>query len=49
MRPIPSGAGQHRSSDATAALLAELVEMVADGSLELPIADTFPPEQVRDV
>ncbi len=33
---------------ATAPLLAELVAMVADGSLEIPIARTFPLEQVRD-
>ena len=40
--------GQGTHAIATAALLAELVEMVADGSLELPIADTFPLDQVRD-
>ncbi len=33
---------------ATAPLLAELAAMVADGSLEIPIADTFPLERVRD-
>ena len=33
---------------ATAPLLAELVAMVADGSLEIPIARTFPLGQVRD-
>jgi NADPH:quinone reductase-like Zn-dependent oxidoreductase len=33
---------------ATAPLLAELVAMVADGSLEIPIARTFPLDQVRD-
>jgi NADPH:quinone reductase-like Zn-dependent oxidoreductase len=33
---------------ATAPLLAELVGLVADGSLEVPIARTFPLDQVRD-
>jgi NADPH:quinone reductase-like Zn-dependent oxidoreductase len=33
---------------ATAPLLAEIVGLVADGSLELPIARTFPLDQVRD-
>lgn len=33
---------------ATAPLLAELAAMVADGSLEIPIAGTFPLDQVRD-
>ncbi len=33
---------------ATARLLAELAAMVADGSLEIPIARTFPLDQVRD-
>jgi NADPH:quinone reductase-like Zn-dependent oxidoreductase len=33
---------------ATAALLAQLAGMVADGSLEMPIAHTFPMEEVRD-
>ncbi len=33
---------------ASAALLAELAGMVADGSLEIPIAQTFPMAQVRD-
>jgi len=33
---------------ATAPLLADLARLVADGSLEIPIARTFPLEQVRD-
>src|SRR5271167_5119039 len=33
---------------ASAALLAEIVGLVADGSLEIPIARTFPLEQVHD-
>jgi NADPH:quinone reductase-like Zn-dependent oxidoreductase len=33
---------------ATAALLAELAGLVADGSLEIPIARTYPLDQVRD-
>jgi NADPH:quinone reductase-like Zn-dependent oxidoreductase len=33
---------------ATASRLAELAGMVADGSLEIPIARTFPLEQVRE-
>jgi NADPH:quinone reductase-like Zn-dependent oxidoreductase len=33
---------------ASAALLAELVELVADGELEVPIARTFPLDQVRE-
>jgi NADPH:quinone reductase-like Zn-dependent oxidoreductase len=33
---------------ASAAKLAELAELVADGSLEIPIARTFPLDQVRD-
>jgi NADPH:quinone reductase-like Zn-dependent oxidoreductase len=40
--------GQGTHAIATAALLAEIVGMVADGSLEIPIARTFPLEQVRD-
>ena len=40
--------GQGTHAIATAELLAELVGMVADGSLEIPIADTFPLDQVRD-
>ncbi len=40
--------GQGTHAIATAELLGELVRMVADGSLEIPIADTFPLEQVRD-
>ncbi len=33
---------------ATAPLLAELAELAADGSLEIPIAATFPLDRVRD-
>ncbi|MGN6169942.1 MAG: NADP-dependent oxidoreductase [Solirubrobacteraceae bacterium] len=33
---------------ATAQLLAELAQLVADGEVEVPIADTFPLDQVRD-
>jgi len=40
--------GQGTHAIATAALLAQLVGMVADGSLEIPIARTYPLEQVRD-
>jgi NADPH:quinone reductase-like Zn-dependent oxidoreductase len=40
--------GQGTHAIATAALLAELVGLVAGGSLEIPIAATFPLEQVRD-
>ncbi len=43
--------GVHRQGThaiATALLLAEIVGLVADGSLEIPIARTFPLEQVRD-
>ncbi len=40
--------GQGTHAIATAELLAELVGMVADGSLEIPVADTFPLDQVRD-
>jgi NADPH:quinone reductase-like Zn-dependent oxidoreductase len=40
--------GQGTHAIATAALLAEIVGMVADGSLEIPIARTFPLEEVRD-
>jgi len=32
---------------ATASLLAEVAQLVADGSLEIPIARTFPLDQVR--
>ena len=39
--------GQGTHAVATAPLLAELVAMVADGSLEIPIAATYPLEQVR--
>ncbi|MGA2924712.1 MAG: NADP-dependent oxidoreductase [Solirubrobacteraceae bacterium] len=35
-------------SVASASLLAELLAMVADGSLEIPVARTFPLAQVRD-
>jgi NADPH:quinone reductase-like Zn-dependent oxidoreductase len=40
--------GQGTHAIATAALLAELASMVADGELEIPIAATYPLEQVRD-
>ena len=40
--------GQGTHAVATAPLLAELVGLVADGSLELPIARTYPLSQVRD-
>ena len=33
---------------ATAELLAEMVGLVADGSLDLPVARTYPLDQVRD-
>ncbi len=41
-----NGAGTH--SAASAAGLAELLGLVADGRLEVPIAATFPLDQVRD-
>jgi NADPH:quinone reductase-like Zn-dependent oxidoreductase len=40
--------GQGTHAIASAELLAEIAGMVADGSLEIPIARTFPLEQVRD-
>jgi NADPH:quinone reductase-like Zn-dependent oxidoreductase len=40
------GEGTHAVADAT--LLAEVAGLVADGSLEIPIARTFPLDQVRD-
>jgi NADPH:quinone reductase-like Zn-dependent oxidoreductase len=40
--------GQGTHAIASAERLAELAAMVADGSLEIPIARTFPLEQVRD-
>jgi len=39
---------QGTHSIATAALLAELAGLVADGSLEIPIARTYPLDQVQD-
>jgi NADPH:quinone reductase-like Zn-dependent oxidoreductase len=39
---------QGTHSIASAPLLAELAKLVADGSLEIPIARTFPLEEVRD-
>jgi NADPH:quinone reductase-like Zn-dependent oxidoreductase len=39
---------QGTHSIATAEILAELVALVAEGRLEIPIARTFPLEQVRD-
>ena len=40
--------GQGTHAIASAPLLAQIAELVADGSLEIPIADTFPMDQVRD-
>ncbi len=40
--------GQGTHAIATAPLLAEITALVANGSLELPIAGTFPLDQVRD-
>jgi NADPH:quinone reductase-like Zn-dependent oxidoreductase len=40
--------GQGTHAIATAALLAELVALVADGSLEIPIAATYPLDRVRE-
>ncbi len=40
--------GQGTSSSASASLLAEVAGLVADGSLEIPIARAFPLDQVRD-
>jgi NADPH:quinone reductase-like Zn-dependent oxidoreductase len=40
--------GQGTHAIATAALLAELVELVADAELEVPIARVFPLDDVRD-
>jgi NADPH:quinone reductase-like Zn-dependent oxidoreductase len=40
------GEGTH--AIATAALLAELAEMAADGTLDIPIARTYPLDRVRD-
>ncbi len=40
--------GQGTHAIASSALLAELADLVADGSLEIPIAVTFPLDQVRD-
>ncbi len=40
--------GQGTHAIASVPLLAELAGLVADGSLEIPIARTFPLEQVRD-
>jgi NADPH:quinone reductase-like Zn-dependent oxidoreductase len=40
--------GQGTHAIATAPLLAELVSLVADGKLEIPIARTYPLAQVRD-
>ncbi len=40
--------GQGTQAVATSAVLAQLAGLVADGSLEIPIADTFPLDQVRD-
>jgi NADPH:quinone reductase-like Zn-dependent oxidoreductase len=40
------GVGTHAIANAT--LLAEITALVADGSLEIPVAGTFPLDQVRD-
>ena len=40
--------GQGTHAIATAPLLAEIAGLVADGSLEIPVARTFPLDQVRD-
>jgi NADPH:quinone reductase-like Zn-dependent oxidoreductase len=40
--------GQGTHAIASAPLLAEVTGLVADGSLEIPIARTFPLDQVRD-
>jgi NADPH:quinone reductase-like Zn-dependent oxidoreductase len=40
--------GQGTHAIATAPLLADLAGLVADGSLEIPVARTFPLDQVRD-
>lgn len=40
--------GQGTHAIASAPLLAQIAELVADGSLEIPIAATFPMDQVRD-
>ena len=40
--------GQGTHAIANAPLLAEVTGLVADGSLEIPIARTFPLDQVRD-
>ena len=40
--------GQGTHAIATAPLLAEIVGLVADGSVEIPIARTFPLDRVRD-
>ena len=40
--------GQGTHAIASAPLLAELARLVADGSLEIPVARTFPLDQVRD-
>ena len=40
--------GQGTHAVASAPLLAEIAELAADGSLEVPIAGTFPLDQVRD-
>jgi len=41
---------KHEGSEvgASAAVLAELAQLIADGKLEIPIANTYPLEQVRD-
>jgi NADPH:quinone reductase-like Zn-dependent oxidoreductase len=40
--------GEGNAAGASAAVLAELAALIADGELEIPIADTFPLGEVRD-
>ena len=42
------GVSTGRAAGASAAVLAELAELIADGELEIPIAATFPLAEVRD-
>ena len=42
------GAKSEGSGDATRRVLAEMAELVASGQIEIPIAATYPLEQVRD-
>jgi NADPH:quinone reductase-like Zn-dependent oxidoreductase len=50
---FPAAARHGTKTDASAVgtsavVLAELAQLIADGKLEIPIADTFPLERVRD-